>query len=227
MQMTFWSMMGLLGVGLYLIAYAALQFGALRGSSAIYSGLNLAAAVAVLVSLTEAFNLSSALIQISWIALSVIGLIRLAILRRQTQFTEEEQALLAMHFPSLPPQQARQFLRLGTWQRLSADLVLTRQGSPASALTYLASGAAEVRAHGAIVGRLGAGALVGELSVIHGAEATADVEITAEARVFSVASDALRRELLADHDFALAVSRALQIEAQRKLDTLNRAAAGR
>ena len=68
---------GLLGVAFYLGSYAALQFGRLDGSSAVYTGLNLAAASCVLVSLASNFNLSSLLIQMFWIGISLYGLFRI------------------------------------------------------------------------------------------------------------------------------------------------------
>ena len=225
MDFTVWSGFGLLGVALYLTAYAALQFGILRGSSVAYTVMNLTAAAAVLLSLVEAFNLSSALIQVSWIVLSLIGLVRIVIARSQTQFNAEERAILAAHFPTLAPPLARQFLRLGVWQSMSAGTILTRQGSPANQLIYIASGMAEVRAHGAVVANVGPGALIGEMSIMHGADATADVELTHDGRVFALPRGALQRELESDHEFALAISRALQIEAQRKIDAANRATA--
>lgn len=226
MEVTIWSASGLLGVVLYLGAYGALQFGLLRGSSVTYTVMNMFAAAFVMVSLVEAFNFSSLLIQISWITLSVIGLARMAWMRSRTRFSDEESAFLSAHFSTLPPHVAHKFLRLGRWQTISAGTVLTRQGAPVHELVYIASGTAEVRAHGAKVAEIGATALIGEMTIMHGGDATADVEITAQAHIFTLPRAALVRELEADHDFALAVANALQIEAQRKIDVANRELAG-
>jgi hypothetical protein len=68
---------GLAGFALYMGSYALLNAGLLDGRSYGYAAMNLAAAVCVLVSLTEAFNLASALIQAAWIAISLFGLVRL------------------------------------------------------------------------------------------------------------------------------------------------------
>ena len=72
-----YELAGFAGVAFYILAYALLQFGLLKGSGYVYTALNLAAAILVLVSLTAHFNLYSAMIQIFWITLSVIGLARL------------------------------------------------------------------------------------------------------------------------------------------------------
>lgn len=68
----------LVGVGgfiCYFFAFGAVQFGILDGNSAAYSIANIAAAVMVSISLISEFNLSSALIQGSWIAIGFSGLI--------------------------------------------------------------------------------------------------------------------------------------------------------
>lgn len=227
MDFSIWTAAGLLGVALYLSAYGALQLGFLRGSSPLYTLLNMFGAICVLLSLLDAFNVSQMLISLSWIVLSIIGLARMAWERSSAHFSDEERVFLNAHFATLPPHLARKFLRLGRWQTVSPGTVLTRQGQPVHELVYMASGQAQVTAHGSEVATLGPGALIGELTVMHGAEATADVELMEEARVFTLPRAALLRELDSDHDFSLAVSGALQIEAQRKIDLANRENAAR
>ena len=106
-----WS--GHLGVALYLGSYAALQAGLIRGSSYIYALLNLLAATFVLISLSAAFNLSSALIQVFWIAISLGGLARLIWLNSGLRFSSEDKALIAQIFGVMPKPLARQFLDNG------------------------------------------------------------------------------------------------------------------
>lgn len=72
--MTTFQIIGLLGFLTYLGSFAALQAKILNGNGSIYALLNVIAASLVLLSLTEAFNLASALIQISWIAIGLAGL---------------------------------------------------------------------------------------------------------------------------------------------------------
>lgn len=67
----------LTGVGgflCYLLSFGAVQFGFLDGNAAFYSLANVIAATMVAISLISEFNLSSALIQGSWIMIGVIGL---------------------------------------------------------------------------------------------------------------------------------------------------------
>ncbi len=71
------DLVGVAGFIAYISAYALLQGGVLEGRSLNYTLLNLTGATLVLVSLMDKFNLGSALIQISWIAVSLWGLGRL------------------------------------------------------------------------------------------------------------------------------------------------------
>ncbi|MEL6571333.1 MAG: hypothetical protein AAFQ64_06735 [Pseudomonadota bacterium] len=78
----------LVGVGgflFYLFSFGAVQLGQLDGNSATYSVLNIFAASLVAVSLLAEFNLSSALIQASWIAIGLTGLILRALKSRKVR----------------------------------------------------------------------------------------------------------------------------------------------
>ncbi len=82
----------LIGVGgfvFYISAFAAVQLGFLDGNSIAYTLANLAAAMMVAVSLIAEFNLSSALIQGSWIVIGLTGLILRA--RKARPVTQREQ----------------------------------------------------------------------------------------------------------------------------------------
>jgi len=66
-----------LGVGgflFYIGSFSALQLRLIDGNGVLYCLLNIAAATLVLISLLEAFNLASVLINSSWILIGLIGL---------------------------------------------------------------------------------------------------------------------------------------------------------
>ncbi|SLN60858.1 CBU_0592 family membrane protein [Pseudooctadecabacter jejudonensis] len=65
---------GVSGFFCYMLSFGAVQLGRLDGNSTAYSLCNILAASLVAVSLIEEFNLSSALIQGSWITLGLVGL---------------------------------------------------------------------------------------------------------------------------------------------------------
>jgi hypothetical protein len=66
--------------------------------STVEPPLNLVAAVLVLIPLTKEFNLSSAVIQITWIGISIVGLVRMALLARRTKLSSEESAFVSRIF---------------------------------------------------------------------------------------------------------------------------------
>ena len=68
------EVIGVSGFVLYICNYLLLTFRYVGGNTVLYFSLNLAAASAVLVGLTHSFNLASALIQVFWIAISLIGI---------------------------------------------------------------------------------------------------------------------------------------------------------
>ena len=69
----FCRLVGVAGFLLYMASFAALQLEWIDGHGFACSLLNIAAACLVLISLTADFNLASALIQASWIAIGAIG----------------------------------------------------------------------------------------------------------------------------------------------------------
>lgn len=68
------DLLGLLGVACILVAYAAIQFDRMKASDRLYSLLNLAGALLILVSLTVDFNLSAIVMESAWAAISLYGL---------------------------------------------------------------------------------------------------------------------------------------------------------
>jgi len=56
------------------LCYLGLQLERMRSTDLSYSLLNAVGAVLILISLTERFNLSAVIIEIFWIAISVIGI---------------------------------------------------------------------------------------------------------------------------------------------------------
>lgn len=79
--MTLFEILGLAGVVFYLGSYAALQLDVIDGKGFAYPALNFLAASCVLFSLFENFNMPSLLIQVSWIAISLYGISKLALVQ--------------------------------------------------------------------------------------------------------------------------------------------------
>lgn len=68
------DLIGNLGVLLIIGTYLLLQLERMPSTSLLYSLLNGAGALLILISLTQAFNLSSFIIEICWLVISGIGI---------------------------------------------------------------------------------------------------------------------------------------------------------
>ena len=68
------DVIGVVGVALIVGSYLLLQIGQLEGRGAAYSALNAVGAALVLLSLSVDFNLSAFIIEMFWLAISLMGL---------------------------------------------------------------------------------------------------------------------------------------------------------
>lgn len=196
---------GILGVLTYLASYFALQIGMIRGQGYLYPSLNVIAASMVLVSLMTEFNLPAAIIQISFIAISVIGLCRHGLGQFMLRLTDEERYLLDSKFPELRGHQARQFLNSGEWRMHKAGTVLTHEGEHSTSVHFVASGAVEIWSGGQCLYRYGADILIGEISSLSANPSTATAVVAEDALVFSIDAEQLRRLVSRDTEMRLCI----------------------
>ncbi|MBN2412505.1 hypothetical protein JXQ31_12520 [candidate division KSB1 bacterium] len=75
-MLSFYTIIGLPGVFLILLCYFLLQTEKMDATGFLYSFLNLIGAFLILFSLLFAWNLSAALIEVFWIIISFLGIIR-------------------------------------------------------------------------------------------------------------------------------------------------------
>ena len=73
--MAWFDIIGTLGVGMIIVAYAAVQGGRMKSEQLSYSITNLVGAGMILVSLRYNFNLASVIIEVFWILISVWGIV--------------------------------------------------------------------------------------------------------------------------------------------------------
>ncbi len=190
--MSTWHLAGLAGVTLYLGSYAALQTGFLRGSGYQYAFLNLVAATLVLVSLVQDFNLSSAIIQVLWIVISTIGILRLWYIRHAIRFSDREAALVTLKLNHLSPELGCKLLKAGRWQRLGAGHRLASKNHPVKTFYFLLKGVANVSAGGKIFALIGENEFIGEVMAFTSGPATADVTAQTDMEVFAIDTNRLR-----------------------------------
>lgn len=211
---------GLVGVAFYLVSYSLLQLGLIRGSGYPYAVMNLFAAVFVLASLMQAFNFASALVQIFWILISLIGIGRLFWQNKRIRFNEEEYALVEHVLPRMPKPLARRLLNGGTWVDWRPGTEMTQEGRPVTHLHYLLHGEAEVISGGRVVAELYRG-LIGEMNVMARGPASATVRVAQRARVFTISGATLQRLADTDREMSLYIEQHLNEATKRKLIEAN------
>lgn len=216
----FW-IAGLVGVAFYLGSYAALQAGVLRGGGYLYAVLNLVAASLVLVSLFAEWSLSSAIIQVSWIVISLVGLTRIWLATRALRFSQEEAALVAKRYATLRAIDARKILDHGRWIDAPKGEVLTQQGRPVTHLDYLSGGGADIYVDGQLIANSADGTFIGELGCLNSDPASATVVLNQPSRVFRTRSEDLVRLLARQPDLRPHVEYAFARCTQDKLIQTN------
>ena len=85
MNFHLFDLAGFIGVLLIVVAYLLLQLDKLPSSSPRYSLLNAAGALLIIVSLIFAFNLSAFIVEVFWFLISLLGLWRSLISRKNSQ----------------------------------------------------------------------------------------------------------------------------------------------
>lgn len=88
--MTIYTIVGFVGVFLYLSSYFLLSLKKIDGNGSNYILMNLFGASCVVVSLIEEFNAPSFVIQITWIILSIIALIKIFFTKNEIIEVKEE-----------------------------------------------------------------------------------------------------------------------------------------
>ena len=216
----FYEWCGYLGVATYIGSYTALQTGFVRGRSFAYIMANLTAASLVLVSLINAYNQASALIQITWVCISLYGLARLYSQKRRLVFSPEEAAFVDRVLPQFSKYAAREFLNSGHWCKLDDGHVLTSLGKPAETLYFILSGRAKVHLHGQVFAHVEDG-FVGEISVMNDCEATADVTADGSVHAFAITATALEKFCRSDDENREMLRLVLSQDTSRKLQASN------
>lgn len=183
---------GLLGAGVTLAAYMALQLGYLRGQGYYFAGLNAVGAGLVLWSMTGAFNLSSALMQVAWITISVVGIARYLLLTHLSRFTAEERAFLDSTVPGLERLDARRLLDLGTWHSGKPGTTLTEAGRHNEYMYYLLNGKADVVWDRTHIATLDEHMFIGDIGLITGDVASATVKLSERGRYLAFPVEPLR-----------------------------------
>jgi hypothetical protein len=219
-NLTIYECVGLMGAGSYMLGYALLQFGIIRGRSVAYILFNMAAAALVMVSLWSAFNISAFLIQMFFFIVSIIGLTRLYLEARPVKARKRDCLIANALFPGLPLRRALGIVKQGSWIRSDGGN-LTTQGKPVSQLFVIAEGAADVVMNGQKVSAVGTGGIIGDMTAFQSGTATATTTLTQHSMVFTIDAGTLKRAFARDEDLANAFEDGKQSALQQRLFQAN------
>ena len=92
MSLHHYDFVGLIGIALIVGCYFFLQTGKLQSEDLGYSAFNGMGAMCILYSIAFAFNLSAFLVEAFWVTISVIGIVRYFLRRRNNTEHIESQA---------------------------------------------------------------------------------------------------------------------------------------
>jgi CRP-like cAMP-binding protein len=142
---------------------------------------------------------------IAWAAVFVgINVIQLVILTRErmsVRFNEQEEALRRGLFAGVESLQLHRLLKNGHWQNIPAGMRLTTEGQVVNDFCVIASGCAKVEVGSRLISVLQPGALVGEMSLLTGENASATVTTLSPCRVFRVNKQKLQSLFGKNQDF--------------------------
>ena len=81
MEYTLYDFAGNIGVMLIMVIYLMLQLGKLKSESIYFSTGNVVGAGLIIVSLLQDFNLSAFIVEVFWMIISFVGIVRFFILK--------------------------------------------------------------------------------------------------------------------------------------------------
>ncbi|GAA6159137.1 hypothetical protein NBRC116589_13110 [Ruegeria sp. HU-ET01832] len=176
------TLVGVCGAGLYILNYFMLQMGVIRGTGILYPVLTIIAASCVLISMAEEFNLAGSIIQMAYILISVLGLLRGYLSRHLVRFSEDERQFIALHLESLKPHQARRLLNTATVKEFPTGDILIEEGKTTDFLGFVLTGRTTILKDGHVINCCGSDEILGELTFGLGLPATATVIATEPTR---------------------------------------------
>lgn len=168
-------MIGVFGAGLYILNYFLLQMGIVRGSGVLYPVLVIVAASCVLISMAEEFNLAGSIIQLAYILISVLGLLRGYLSHHLVRFSEPEQQFVDNYLETLKPHHARKLLNTAKLITYEPGVTLIEEGMTSDFLAYVLSGRTTILKNSQVINQCGPDQILGELTFGIGLPATATV----------------------------------------------------
>ncbi|MEC7763283.1 MAG: cyclic nucleotide-binding domain-containing protein [Pseudomonadota bacterium] len=152
--------------------------------------------------------------------LIVVNVVQISLLwhrDRRAKFSDEERRMIARYFRGGTPGLRRALFDYGDWTDVEPGYRLTRQGQKPNWLTYISTGEARYAVNGVMLGEIGPGHFVGEMSMLGEEAASADVFIDQPARVWRIERDKLDRLQESNPDLFGLVAAAIALDLRAKM----------
>lgn len=132
------------------------------------------------------------------VTVNVVQLLILYWRNSRARFNDTERGFIEAKLPGLAPGTARRLLDLGSWRNAEPGEELTREGTNAGRLTYIAQGGVDIHAGGIRVSRCGSGDFIGEMTVLNEDPASATTVVSEHSILWQIEAAALRRAISRD-----------------------------
>lgn len=136
---------------------------------------------------------------------------RLILERRPVQLTADERRLHRLAFSTLDEREFKRLVVLGSWETLEPGTTFVEQGAKLEHIRVMVEGSAQVEVDEAVVGEIGPGQLIGEMSYLTRQTPTATVIAKTDVRMLCLSH--------ADLEVLLEQREALRAALQRIIST--------
>jgi len=167
-------------------------------------------------------------VAIAWVLAALVAFGRLAmtlLARDSARFTDEETLLRDSMLSDLSKTEARHFIDQGHWINGQAGEKLTTEGEPVSHLFFITEGEAVITFEGKAVGRCKPGDLIGDVTALSGAPASATATLARASRFWCISASAFREYLDIHPSLRTVIERRINAALESKLRAANAALA--
>lgn len=126
---------------------------------------------------------------------NIAQLMILQIENRRGIFNEDEDYFIKTCLPNIERSYARRLVKLGAWTEVQDETILVFENKVPDKLKFIVSGKADVFRDEKLIGRVGRGDFVGEISYLTGETATATAIVTEPVRYLAFGQERLREHL--------------------------------
>lgn len=119
----------------------------------------------------------------------------LQIENRRGIFNEDEDYFIKTCIPNIERSYARRLVKLGAWTEVQDETILVFEDKVPDKLKFIISGSADVFRNGKLIGKVGRGDFLGEISYLTGEKATATAVVTQPVRYLAFGQERLKNYL--------------------------------